>query len=337
MRKPMLWIGVSAILIVSLLTFMWIYADMNITRLEFAQSSGTVYDRYYVLVADDDSDQLTAIYESARAYAAEQNVRLALAAEETSTTYTLQERMEIALAQDADGIILLQNEEEGLEASIETASGEQVPVVTVLNDAPDSDRISYVGINAYQMGDAYGSQALRAMTSDETDILVLMSNTSQTMVSSLAYAQMMQVIETGAAQDGRQVQITSLEVDSSQEFEAEETVRSIFVSSEQPDILICLDPVTTLCAIQAVTDYNEVGNVVIIGYYASSAILEAIPKGIVQATLAVNTEQIGRLCVDALDEYLELGYVSNYMPVEFEMVTAGNIEAYLEEEDREAG
>ena len=33
-----------------------------------------------------------------------------------------------------------------------------MPVVTVINDAPDTKRVSFVGINTYQMGQVYAKE-----------------------------------------------------------------------------------------------------------------------------------------------------------------------------------
>lgn len=54
------------------------------------------------------------------------------------------------------------------------------------------------------------------------------------------------------------------------QFDTEEAIRIVFQSQEgPPEILVCLDEVTTECAYQAMIDYNVVGEVDIVGSYTS--------------------------------------------------------------------
>ena len=111
-------------------------------------------------------------------------------------------------------------------------------------------------------------------------------------------------------------------MDSTANFEAEEVIRDIFINSDSlPDILICLDPVSTECAYQAIVDYNEVGNVNIVGYYTSDIVMNAIHKGLIPAAVTIDTGEIGRYSIDALNEYLSAGHVSNYFNVGLSIVT----------------
>ena len=53
----------------------------------------------------------------------------------------------------------------------------------------------------------------------------------------------------------------------------------MFVNDENlPDVLVCMYEVVTECVYQALIDYNQVGNVKVIGFYYSDVILDAIDK-----------------------------------------------------------
>lgn len=79
-------------------------------------------------------------------------------------------------------------------------------------------------------------------------------------------------------------------------------------------------------------DYNQVGTVQMLGYYDSEAILEAVSKNILYSTIALDTEQMGRLCVQALDEYVETGYTNNYMAVDTRLIRAAEAERLVNQE-----
>ncbi|MDD3796107.1 MAG: sugar ABC transporter substrate-binding protein, partial [Lachnospiraceae bacterium] len=143
------------------------------------------------------------------------------------------------------------------------------------------------------------------------------------------------VVEQGKKK-GQTVNISTYSIDNSMSFDAEEVIRDIFVNSETlPDILICLDSVSTECACQAIIDYNEVGNVDIIGYYTSSSILDAIEKDLMPVTIVIDTEQIGQLSINALNEYHSLGYVSNYFNAELNIITKSNVNAFARGQETE--
>ena len=97
----------------------------------------------------------------------------------------------------------------------------------------------------------------------------------------------------------------------------EEAVRNIFQSADgPPEILVCLDEVTTECAYQAMVDYNMVGDVSIIGYYASDVIIDAVNKGLIPITISMNADQIAEYSIEALTEFTEIGRTNAYYTVD---------------------
>ena len=69
----------------------------------------------------------------------------------------------------------------------------------------------------------------------------------------------------------------------------------------------------------------------ILGYYNSDATLDAVSKNIVQATVGLDSAQLGELCVDALDEYVETGYTNGYMAVDIYVITPAEAEELMKE------
>lgn len=119
-------------------------------------------------------------------------------------------------------------------------------------------------------------------------------------------------------------------VDDTNAFSVEESVRDIFMEGNAPDILICLNELNTTCAYQAVVDYNKVGAVNILGYYVSDTILNAIDRNVIYATMDIDAPQMGRFCIEALQEYHEQGYTSQYFTTDISLICAGNVAEYLE-------
>ena len=126
-----------------------------------------------------------------------------------------------------------------------------------------------------------------------------------------------------------QVEMTLVTVDDTNAFSVEESIRDLFMEAEVPDIIVCLNELNTTCVYQAVVDYNRVGNVSILGYYDSDTIMHAIERNVIYATVSIDTMQMGRFCVDALSEYHEQGYTSQYFTADIALIDKTNIAEYL--------
>ena len=145
------------------------------------------------------------------------------------------------------------------------------------------------------------------------------------------------VIEEGLSeQQKKDVEIQSLTMAAQSTFDAEEVIRDLLKDDgTRPDILVCMNETDSESAYNAMVDYNQVGNVDIIGYYQSETILDAIEKGIIPMALTLDTEQMGRSSIEALEEYYTMGYTSNYMSVDLSVITSENVEDYRGTEERQ--
>ena len=215
---------------------------------------------------------------------------------------------------------------------IEEAAREGIPVVTILTDDSACRRISFVGLNSYEMGSAYTDQ-IAGMLNEKgtTQILFLSTSSSKTQETNLIYYQIKKELEK-KKKDYQTVTISEYNIDSSSGFDTEEFVRDIFVSEENlPDVLVCMDEVVTECVYQALVDYNQVGNVDVVGFYYSDVILDGISKGIISSAIALDMDEIGRYSVNALEEFSSLGHTSNYYSVGQHVITRSNVGTYRTE------
>ena len=111
------------------------------------------YDYQYAMIVDGGNEELwDAVYTSAREQAEKYRVNLELMVSSKADGYDELDYMEISIAAGVDGIILEYNGENNLKEEINKAVEQGIPVVTVMNDAQDSLRQSFVGVNDYQRG-----------------------------------------------------------------------------------------------------------------------------------------------------------------------------------------
>ena len=117
------------------------------------------YDKYYAMITDNDrSDFWQAVYNGARQEGIAENAYVEFFAGNVGTRYTAEERMEIAIAAGVDGIIVEGNDSHALRDVIGKAKENGILVVVISQDVTESERISFVGIGRYDLGQTYGRQ-----------------------------------------------------------------------------------------------------------------------------------------------------------------------------------
>lgn len=302
----------------------------------------TTYSRHYVMITPSDETEFwDRVYASAMEAGQQSDAYVERFGNALSRDYDTNTLVHIAVQAGVDGIIMAGGEDEETIASIDEAVDKDIPVVTVLRDSTGSRRQSYVGYSGYDVGREYGAQIERLLQTadlqrDETDplrIVVLFdaerSDSAQNMI-------LLGVRETLSADLGTDYPliVESEPVDNTRSFSTEESIRDIFLNEESlPDILVCLSAVQTQCAYQAAVDYNKVGEVQILGYFDSETILNAVSMDIIQATMTLDTQQMGSACVQALDEYLDTGYTNSYSVVDTAWMTPEDAVTILQEMD----
>lgn len=318
--------------VISLLTAGSIlYFRYMIAEVARGEENLTTYEKHIAMIVENREDIFwKTVYESARKAGEEQGYYVELYGGNLPIDYSRQELLKIAIDASVDGIILEGDDSEVLAGEIARAEESKIPVVTVLSDATQSTRECYVGINSYHLGQTLGKQVLSNVTGDMLTVCVLMNRNEANTNQNIIYSGIGEVLTKNVKSPYK---IYATAIQDTGTFGAEETVRDIFLAEESlPDVLICLDKLSTTSACQAVVDYNKVGEVEIIGCYSSDAILQAIQKNVLQATVAFDTQGMGEECITAMMEYWETGHVSEYKPVSVNLVTSENIGEYIENE-----
>lgn len=296
-----------------------------------AAEMNQVYQYQYTMIVDRRNMTFwQEVYDIAREEALKNNAVLELNGTDRGQDYSKEDYMDMSIAAKADGIILEYNGEDGLQEKINEAVEKGIPVVTVVHDAPKSLRQSFVGINDYQLGLAYGAQVAN-LTEEDTERILVLQNREEELEQNQLYSLINNAVVKKVGQDSN-IQIQAQNLISNSQFDAEEAVRNIFQSPEgPPEILVCLDEVTTECAYQAMIDYNMVGEVNIVGYYISETILDAVAKGLIPVTFTMDAEQIGIYSIEALTEYLEVGRANAYYTVDLNFITRDNWKQWQED------
>lgn len=325
------------------------------------EAEGGSFDRYYMLITQDSKSAFwQSVYQGASERALQDNVYVDWLGNDQFQNYSVEEQMQVAIASDVDGIIVTADESEEMTALIDRAASEGIPVVTLYGDNTQSVRCSFVGVGSYNLGREYGRQVVkivqerlagnrekRYLSAPPEDVVMstkmvyvgtearpvrvtlLVNAYTKGLDQNIIYSGIQETIEQERGETVIDLALQS--VDDTNAFSVEESVRNIFMADKIPDVLICLNELNTTCAYQAVVDYNKVGMVNILGYYVSDTILNAIDRNVIYATMYIDAPQMGRFCIDALQEYHELGNTSQYFTADISLISAENVADYLGE------
>lgn len=294
------------------------------------------YDKHYVMITDDSETEFwQSVYDAALREGEENQIYVERFGSNVNGAYNKAQLMQIAIDAAVDGIILEGDETTELKDLIHEAAKKNIPVVTVRDDCTADGRISFVGISSYNLGRAYGAKLISLITPETKKVYVLMDSDTADLGQDIVISGIQDAVNSGNTSN-KDFVIEGVPIDNSGAFGSEEAIRDIFLDEKNfPDAIICLSSVFTKCAFQAAVDYNKVGKLSILGYYDSNDILEAVSKNILQATISIDTESMGKMSVQALMEYQKTGYVSTYMAVDTRMIGQYYALSTLEERKQE--
>lgn len=313
------------------------YIERKLEIKNETQTEEKIYKKHIAMINEDPSEEFwTSIYQSAKAEGEKQSIYIENFGEKFVEDFSTAELMEMAIAAKVDGIIVRPDASVETGETMKRAEKENIPVMTILSDVKDSGRFCFVSGNDYAIGEMYGNQiagevAKRAEHKDgKVKVEVLIDAASNEVAPNLIYSG---ISETTASM-GNQMELSSSVVDNSSNFESEEMVRNLLLGDEIPDVLVCLSVIDTISAYQSVIEYNCVGKTSIIGYYISKDTLEGIEKGIIKGSVLIDPESLGKTCVKGMEQYMNQGYVNEYLTVSPILIVEDNVQRYIESNEQ---
>lgn len=299
-------------------TFFYVYTTKNISN-EYSQSGVVKYEQYYSLICDNNEFNRQ-IYEYAKAKGDEMGICVDMLSTRIDQDYTIEELFEIALESKVDGIIVEAKDAQKMKSLIDKACSQGIDVVTLLSDSPDSMRRSSIQVSAYNLGKTYGQQVISKDLNENERILVINDSSNSDASQNLIFTGIQDTIYNSLEEESS-VSISQYSVNGSDTFAMEEEIRSIFLDEElMPNVIICPDDQATEVVYQALVDYNKVGLVRLIGYHNSQTIIDGIKQGVIEASIAVDVQELGEYSVEALAEYKATGFASEYYSVDSTLI-----------------
>lgn len=241
-------------------------------------------------------------------------------------------QLDMAITSKVDGVILHAFNDERYEVLINKAEDAGIPVVILHEDVPSSRRLTYVGINRYNIG-AKVAEIFQQNMPNGGNIALIEKNlygnnsglTDQNNVDLLVMG-MQEVISKNTALNLSQVKYTDVGL-----LSAEAVTTDIIHDESSIKGIFCADGQDTLGVLQVLTDFNRLNDVIIIGFDDLPEIVNYIDKGLIKASVVADYEMIGYEAVKALENRLNNKVVSSYIMTDIKIIQKSDIEAVKEE------
>ena len=325
----------TIIMIVAAIVTGIIFRVITRTMRSVEQEQAVDYDRHYAFIAEDsESDFWQEVFNASKEQALEYNAYLEDLGSGLGRDYSAEELLRIAVNSKMDGIVYSGGASDKVRKLIDKAADEGIGVVVLQNDVEASKRQCYVGLNYYELGQMYALQVEKLVGDDDiknTTVDILVDGDMSEGASNLIAMAIEDYLREKKGEDSLP-EIIVTRIDAEDIFSAEESIRNIFLVKEDlPNIMLCVNSVYTRCAYQAVVDYNLVGQIQIVGFFSNDTILDAVDKQVIFSTISVDTDEMGKSCIQALHEYNNMGYTNSYLPVGIEVVDQKKAQQMLSE------
>lgn len=294
-------------------------------------SKGIQYKRHYMFVNQTGNSYISdRIYEEAKSYGKQNGVYVEQLGSFSESDYEIADYLKMAMAMKVDGIILEGEDEDDVRMTINQASAQGIPVVTILSDCAGSRRKSFIELGDYNLGKQYGQQIINVAKTRKAKVVLFMHETTEESEHKIVMG-----IQEVLKEEGKHLQVDfrTEQTKSDTQFSTFAQIKKMLTNEEtRPDILICMNEKDTQMVYQSLIDYELEGKVQIIGSCVSESLIKAVRDGGIAALIDVDTVQAGVLCVDALSYYIEEGSVKDHISVDEMVITKENVERYIEDE-----
>lgn len=285
---------------------------------------------HVLVIVDDSSQSYDMSFEKGIMEAADQE---SIAVEikrigQTNYLEDLLDELDKAKYARMDGVIAHMVEHPSVISKVDELYEHGIPIVALNQDIPDSARITYVGVNRYDIGYLAGESLAKAL--DGKGNVVVISEQGY-LFGTDATEDMLLLGLREVLKGYPDLIVFGVDYTRQGVLSAETVALDIVRSEASINGFFCTTGANTLGVVQMLIDNNMVNNLELVGYGHDPEIFEFIEKSnIVDASIVTDYEDIGRQSIMALVEYEKYGFVSSYINTDIQVIDESNLSDYLE-------
>ena len=326
--KRLLYLGLALTGILSLTAFLFsLYKSWQLNTFDPEPEAALVY-HFSLYIPDNRTSFFEGIIRGAELAALELNSAVSIHSIDPSKN-----ELENASFTGIDGVIVCPYLNDALaRRQLEKIRTRQIPAVLINHNIPSDRPWTFIGINNFEMGRRIGN-----ILSDSGEKLGLVVVYSDKAPGIYAERELVEMGISASLGDKLTDPILSFRTNLNP-LDAEALLAIIFRSPPSRtgdsidsiperafiNTIIFTDPMDTTAAAQTLVDLNLVGQVNIIGFGDDPGVIENLRKGIISASVVINSERIGYEAVHSLAALRTTGYSSASIDIGVNIITSGD-------------
>jgi ribose transport system substrate-binding protein len=226
--------------------------------------------------------------------ATEMKVKAELVGPDTYDTKAEHDEFQRAVQQKPAGILISVADATILAPDINSALQQNIPVVTIDSDAPNSKRLFFIGTDNYSAGTLGGQLIVKLLNGKGNVVIFTMPNQSNLNERLHGYQSAFE-----SHHDIKVTQIVDVKGDPTVAFD---TAKQLIDSKAKVDAFVCLEAIACPEVGEVVNRENMTGKVTIVAMDTDQRTLNWIQKGVISATIAQKPYTMAYFGTKLLDE-----------------------------------
>ncbi len=231
-------------------------------------------------------------------------------------------QLDIALRSNVNGVIVEAVNDSLFDSLIEKADDFELAVVTLEKSLPESERLSFITLNQYEIGNMIGLRLKNELNSRGS---VVIFNDSEDSINDQAAA------INGHLKNYYDVRVETSGYDSEIILDAEDTTQQLLLKHSDIVSVICNGSEESIGVIQALKDANKLDEIKVVAFGDDETILDYVRRDIITGTIVPDIEKMGYMALKNLYDFNEGNLVPSYQNIPVELITHDNIEQVLDE------
>lgn len=225
-----------------------------------------------------------------------------------------------AIASKVDGIITNVPDSKIIGQYIDRASDNNIPVVTIESDSPNSKRISFIGTNSYAFGVNAAKLLMKAASGKYKIANFKNAATDKYNLKNVGFRNTI----------SSDIKTEMFIADEHSIMEYINMAQTIFTEHSDINSFFCPDAESTIGIVRAMIEFNRT-DATVIGAGDSEEILEYIRNGLLYTSLVEDSFSIGYLSVNCILKHLNGENISDSINPEIIVITKDNVDMYINE------
>ncbi len=234
------------------------------------------------------------------------------------------EKLEMASYAKVDGLVVQSVNSEAFVRKVNEVVESGIPVFLLGEDITETERVSYIGVNRYNIGHSAG-----VMLADIMD-----GKGKIAIIDHKAYGgdKTLSLGLSDVFMDHEDISIELVTYTQQGALNSETIATQIFRNYPQIDGIFCTNSQNTLGVAQAMIDNNVVNDFTLIGFGDDVELLEYIEKGkIAKGTIVADYKDIGYKAITVFSDYKSKDFVSSVINTTVHLVSEDTIGLFLDE------